>query len=110
MRHHLALILVAVGAVGSLYAAWSLHRAGDEVLMQDMSWPRAFPYPDGWIADLNRWYDARYPAPPGSLKLHGEFLRVRLTIGVALAIGVLLLGIGVKMGAARRLREPGRGA
>jgi hypothetical protein len=110
MRHRLAIILVALGAGGTLYAAWALHRASDAVLVRDMSWPRPTPYPDGWIAALNGWYDARHPASGDSLKLHGEFPRVRLTIVVILALGLWLLVVGVRMAAAQRHREPGRGA
>jgi hypothetical protein len=108
--HRLAIILVALGAGGSLYGARALHRVSDAVLAGDMSWPRPSPYPDAWLAALNDWYDARYPVPPDLLKRHGELSRIRLTVGVALAVCLLLIVVGMRMGAARRLRGLWRGA
>jgi hypothetical protein len=109
-RHHAAILLVAFGAVTSSYTAWALHRASDAVLVRDMSWPRPAPYPDAWIAVLNRRYDALYPAPPDHLKIHGESPRVRLTIGAALALGLFSLAMGVRMGPTSRRRAPESGA
>src|SRR5262245_59534603 len=110
MRHYVATILFALGVAGSLYAAWALHRAGEPVLRREMNWPQPAPYPDGWIAALNGWYDARYPASPGSLKLHGERPRVRLTIKFAIVGCLLLSMVGVRMGAVQRHRGLGRRA
>lgn len=109
MRRHLAILFVVLGTGGTWYAAWALHRASDAVLVRDASWPRPVPDPDGWIAALNDWYDARYPAPPDTLKIHGELPRVRLTLGIVLAAGLSFLAAGVKMRAASRLREAKRG-
>jgi len=101
MRHRLALILVSVGTIGVPYFAWALHRVSDAVLVGEMSWPLPWPYPDRWLAALNDWYDARSPSPPDTIKLHGEFPRVRVTIGLALvgclfwaAAGATLVLIG----------------
>jgi hypothetical protein len=35
---------------------------------------------------LNNWYDQRYPAPRGTVKLQGELERVRGTVLTAMAI------------------------
>lgn len=102
MRHHLAVILVAFGVVGSCYCAWALHRISDEVLFNDVDWPRSWPYPDRGLAALHAWYDAAYPAPRDSLKLHGELPRVQLTVQGTLAFSLLVLVAGVGMGATRR--------
>jgi hypothetical protein len=105
MRKYEAIALLVVGMVGTLYFAWAFHRASDAVLVSDLSWPRPAPYPDGWILALNHWFDLRHPAPPDSLKLHGEFPRVRLAIGIALAGFVFWLAAGLRIGATLGRRD-----
>ena len=43
---------------------------------------RGFPYPDRAINALERWFDARRPVSPGSLKLHGEYPLVGFVLGM----------------------------
>ena len=80
------IIVFIVSAIIASYAGWSLHRISAAVMVREgNSWPRAWPYPDGWLLALNDWYDARYPAARGTVKLHGEIDRVQLTLLVVLA-------------------------
>jgi len=84
MSRALLVILFCVGLLLASGFRWALHRISPAVLMHDEQWPRLFPYPDTWIRELNDWYDKRYPAPPGTIKLHGELPRVRLTFLICL--------------------------
>ena len=45
------------------------------MFFDNQSWPRPWPYPDRWLSAVERWFDARNPASPDSIKLHGEFAR-----------------------------------
>jgi hypothetical protein len=65
---------LVLGGLGTAYLGWALHRMGDRILVEDDAWPRAWPYPDGWLWALNGWYDARHPVRGDSVKLHGEIL------------------------------------
>jgi hypothetical protein len=102
MRHRLSIFLIAVGGIGSPYFAWALHRVSDTVLVRDMAWPRSWPYPDRWLAVLNAWYDARHPAPPDSLKIHGELPQVRASVTLVLVACLFWLAAGVRMRLAGR--------
>jgi len=109
VRHRLSMILLISTLLGFMYCAWALHRTGFSILMGDPQWPRPWPYPDQGLAALNDWYDARNPPPPDSLKLHGEWDRVRVTVSLVLASCLWVLVISsVKMGAAGRLRRKRR--
>ncbi len=61
------------------------------------SLPSSWAYVDHSLMALHSWFDARYPAPPDSLKIRGEFYRVLLTLNLAAlactAGASLLLGI-----------------
>ena len=94
MLRPLYIVLLIVGLAAGTYATWSWHRISDEVLVEDRGWPRALPYPDYWLLALNDWFDARYPAPRGAVKLDGEVARVRATVLAALSIsaGVAVCG------------------
>jgi hypothetical protein len=81
----LSLILMILGILGLLYFGWAQYRMGPSGML-DKKWPRPFPYPDTWLNALNNWYDARYPAPPGHIKLHGEIFRVRATLYIILLV------------------------
>lgn len=72
-------LLVGPVLVASLYLAWATLRSGPGY-WSDLG--HGFPYPDGWINGLERWFDARYPAPPDTLKLHGEYFRVAAVLGM----------------------------
>ena len=87
--------VAVIGLLGMLYFGWAFERTNGQTLVEDMGhWPRSFPYPDRWISDLDQHYDHLYPAPPGTIKLDGEFRRVRITIlaMAAVCVGLLLVG------------------
>jgi hypothetical protein len=102
-------ILAITGLGGLLYFGWSYHRVSTKVMITDRSWPRQFPYPDRWLLALNNWYDARYPAPRGTIKLHGELGRVRLTTAGTCAVATLVFGLGAMPIAVPHLRRLRRG-
>ena len=93
------MILTIPALLGVIYCAWSLHRTSFSILTGDPQWPRPGPYPDQWLVELNDWYDNRNLPPSDSIKLHGEWDRVRVTVALALAscLWVLLISV-VKMG------------
>jgi hypothetical protein len=105
------LSLAVLGACGLLYFGWAQHRISPKVLMYDESWPRRFPHPDGWLLALNNWYDAQYPRQRGTLKMHGELERVRLTVRGAATVAAFVFVSGavpIALLHIRRLRH-GRG-
>jgi hypothetical protein len=105
VRHRLSIILVIPALLGVIYCSWSLHRTSFSILIGDAQWPRPWPYPDQWLAALNYWYDARNPPPPDSLKLHGEWDKVRLTVALALVSCLWVLAISsVRIGLSGRMR------
>ena len=111
MRNRLSMILVIPALLGVIYCAWSLHRASFSILIGDPQWPRPCPYPDQWLAALNDWYDARNPPSPDSLKLHGEWDRVRVTVALALAscfwvLVISIVRVGVPSWLPRKRRSP----
>ncbi len=89
------MILVIPALMGVIYCAWLLHRTSFSIIIGDPQWPRSCPYPDQWLLALNDWYDARNPAPPDSLKLHGEWDRVRATVALVLTSCVWMLVISI---------------
>jgi len=106
VRHRLSMILWIPALLGFLYCAWSLHRTSFSILMGDREWPRPWPYPDQGLAALNDWYDARNLPPPDSLKMHGEWDRVRATVGLILVSCLWVLAVSsVRMGVPVGLRH-----
>lgn len=89
------IILTVLGIIGLIYFGWAQYRMGPAGML-DKNWPRPFPYPDPWLNALNDWYDARYPVPPGYIKIHGEIFRVRMTLWWILFVcaGIVSVGIG----------------
>ena len=86
MRSSLYLTLIFFGLLGTIYSAWSWNRVSERVIVEDRRWPRSWPYPDEWISALEPWFDARNPVvAKDSIKLHGEFGRVRFLIAAGLA-------------------------
>jgi hypothetical protein len=59
-----------------------------------------FPYPDTLLLQFCNWLDARNPAPPGFLKLHGEYDTVLLILTLATytlsLVAGLLLGLSIR--------------
>jgi hypothetical protein len=80
----LARSLLVYCALLVAYFGWAWERVGHYVLVKDQKWPRPFPYPDQWLWALNNYFDAKYPARPGEIKLHAEIDRVRLVLLIAL--------------------------
>ncbi len=95
VRHRLPIILLIIALLGFMYCAWSLHRTSFSVLMGDPRWPRPWPYPDQGLSTLNDWYDARNPPTTDSLKLHGEWNRVRATVSLVLVFCIWVLVISI---------------
>jgi hypothetical protein len=78
-------ILRALSLAAALYLAWGHMRAWFFIYGLD----HGLPYPDRAINALERWFDARRPVPPGSVKLHSEYLTVAFILGLLV---VLLAG------------------
>lgn len=86
MRNVITILVLLVSLSAGAYLAWAWHRISPGTLVDDATaWPRAWPYPDLYLLALNDWYDARYPAAPGIMKMHGELMRVRMTVAGAFA-------------------------
>jgi hypothetical protein len=76
--------LFAIALLASLYLAWGHHRAMYEYIH---GLDHGFPYPDPVINDLERWFDARHPLPPGGfIKLHAEYPRVGFVLGILVLV------------------------
>src|SRR6476661_463888 len=59
------------------YNSWALYRWLDaNSQINDPGWPHSFPYPDQYLNQYEEWLDARFSAPPLTIKFHGEFERV----------------------------------
>ncbi len=82
--------LLALVISASLYLAWGHHRA---MYLYGFGLEHGFPYPDPAINSLERWFDARRPVPPGSLKLHGEYPLVGFILGMLVLSLVSLAGL-----------------
>ena len=102
---------ISAGIVASVYSYWALDRVSERVFVLEDDWPRPWPYPDPWLSRFERWLDQRYLVARGSIKLHGEFSRVRHTLSGCIAGGVPILkgGILLDIAAYRRPRKPHRG-
>jgi hypothetical protein len=94
VRHHF-LALISVGLLGTICSASALHRVSDRVIIADPGWPRARPFPDQGLAAAEQWLSDRNPPDPDSVKLHGEFARVRALLLVPLVLAVQSLIAGV---------------
>jgi hypothetical protein len=81
-------VLLAIVLAAMLYLVWAQYRALDFIHGLDLD----FPYPDPWINRLERWFDARHPAH-GGLKLHGEYYRVAVVLGMLILVFAGATGI-----------------
>jgi len=73
--------VIAVGlAVFAIYFSWAWWRWDLWDIAHDARWPHGWPFPDRGLMALERYFDRSHP---GRIKLHGEFARVRWTVGVA---------------------------
>ena len=80
------------GFLGAAYFGWAQHGADLKTVVGDRQWPRAWPYPDPWIAEWNQILEVRNPAAdPDTIKLHGEFAAVRAAL-LCFFLGFLLIG------------------
>ena len=93
MRSFSRIAVAATALLCASYFAWCWHRLTVKVIVMDPSWPRPWPYPDGWLSAVERWFDARNPAGPNAIKIHGEFDRVRVLILSALATSLHVLAV-----------------
>jgi hypothetical protein len=80
--------------VTTLYCTWCLHRLAPTTLIRDKSFPRPWPYPDWLLIELNDYFDKLYPAPFGSIKMHGEIARVLASITL---VTLVLIACGVTL-------------
>jgi hypothetical protein len=106
MRRRLSIWLMGVGGISAPCFAWAMHRASLPVVVTDPSWPRPWPYPDGWLAGLAAWYDARNPAPDGMIKLHGELPQVCATMALGLVGCLWWLATGIRIWLSARRGTP----
>jgi hypothetical protein len=90
----LLLVIAVVGGIAFLYSCWALYRSSPRVIVYDPAWPRCLPYPDSILLALNGFYDRRYPAPRGTVKLQEEFDRVITTVQVSIVVSALVTGAG----------------
>ncbi len=72
-----------------LYLGWAHHRAVEHmpfVYPQYHAELPPYPYPDRWLNHFHNLLDDLRPVPPGTLKMHGELPRVRLTLSVSMLL------------------------
>jgi hypothetical protein len=60
---------------------WSRHRWFG--WFDDEYWPpKTFPYPDAMLVAFHDWIDATFPATDSSIKIHGEFYSVLISLNI----------------------------
>jgi hypothetical protein len=94
------------------YCAWAWHRSDLWFIGHDPAWPHAFPYPDVCVRDLEAYWDRARPAPPGTIKMHGEFQRVQVAVGlasIACTGAGILFSVPTLLRASRRVVGPRKG-
>ena len=62
------------GFLSTVYLVWALYRS--RMFLADGHWPRSWPFPDKLIDHWERWLDVSHPAPPGFIKIDGEWDRL----------------------------------
>jgi hypothetical protein len=99
--------LLGMALCADLYFIWAQWRAWPG--FPDTETIRGFPFPDYAIIALARWFDVRNPAPPGTLKMHGELPRVAFIFGLVVvfftSVFGFLLGVLLKRPADPRLTK-----
>ena len=92
MRRALSLFGITAGLLLTTAFGWSYYQTSGQILYDafEDTFPRSFPYPDLWVVQLNDYFEKRYPAPPGAIKLHSELARVRATIWLGLIFSVIV--------------------
>lgn len=87
-----------LSAIVLIYLSLVFLRELDQwALSQDPLYPRSFPYADRILERYEAWLDARNPAPPGTIKFHGEYytLLKHLTMSLLISCTVLLFWLGL---------------
>jgi hypothetical protein len=87
------LALAAICMLMATYLGFAFARISNTALAEDNQWPRPWPYPDQWLLRWNDQLDAEYPAPPGTLKIHGEIPRMRFRLLVGFSAFFLAGGV-----------------
>lgn len=75
-----------------LLASWFIRHRWVNVFV-DKNWPRQFPYPDHYLVRIHAWWDRLNPAPPGTLKLHGEYFVVLQGANALVLVACLICGV-----------------
>lgn len=106
-RRRLGLLLIVAGLANSGYWAWCQYRISDEVLVHDESWPRAWPYPDGW---LERWHAREYARTRarGLIPWHGEWDTLRAWMLLGHLASATAVGLGVVFRRVKPHQTPNR--
>jgi hypothetical protein len=74
-------IFLILASTAICYIAWCRYRwLNYPFLWYHTRRPR--PFPDLLLIDYHNWLDVRRPVPPGTIKIHGEFYTVLLTLDV----------------------------
>jgi hypothetical protein len=95
-------ILVVMSLLASGYLAWALHVIDRTLILRQAY---AWGHPCRWIIPLNDHYDAKYPAPRGSVKMHGELPRIRAQIMLAISGTLAVAALAATPSAIRLLRR-----
>jgi quinol-cytochrome oxidoreductase complex cytochrome b subunit len=96
MVRRILFVLSVPFLLGALYFFWCMRRFTAQTFVHDKEFPRAWPYPDWVLLGLNDYYDKLDPAPPNSIKIHGEVMRVQATVGgIALMLGIIGLALAL---------------
>jgi hypothetical protein len=93
VRLAFALSVIVLG-----YLCWVFSQELDPLaLSEDPLFPRSFPYPDAILEQYADWLDARNPARPGTIKIHGEYYTIlehlTLSILVSSALSSFFVGL-----------------
>jgi hypothetical protein len=70
-------IIAMIFLACACYFAWASYRWDLWDIAHDRSWPHALPYPYQWLMAREHSWDLAKPAAPGTIKMTGEFARVR---------------------------------
>lgn len=109
MRRIVLTVVFVLAMLSLCYLGFAWHRVGPYADL-DPKFPRLFPYPDTFLLQLNNWYDAKDPAPPGCMKLESEWPRVWHTLSVGMTVsGIVCFACAILMfiGWVRRWRIRG---
>lgn len=107
ISHKTWAILLLASSLALVLLGFGWQRISSLEAFRDPKWPRPFPYPDRLLYRLERYYDAKYPAPPDSIKIHGEFPRVQFALlwsAIPPLVALLVSGVVVGIAAIRSSR------